>query len=177
MLAKQTFSDGRFGIVVLFSPFLSSSNSAHMSGYKYEVGGVRGGAELGGRRLLARLRWSEAGASPGTQRLLLAGGCDWAAAGRRREQIGCGLVAVRSPDSSHQHQHHHQPWSSNDCPNAILVIISKTCVGTSLLDKRSTSSGYPHHHCLLHVIRSLDKYLDLDNRHNMCIWTRFINQR
>ena len=109
MLAKQTFSDGRFGIVVLFSPFLSSSNSAHMSGYKYEVGGVRGGAELGGRRLLARLRWSEAGASPGTQRLLLAGGCDWAAAGRRREQIGCGLVAVRSPDSSHQHQHHHQP--------------------------------------------------------------------
>ena len=80
-----------------------------MSGYKYEVGGVRGGAELGGRRLLARLRWSEAGASPGTQRLLLAGGCDWAAAGRRREQIGCGLVAVRSPDSSHQHQHHQQP--------------------------------------------------------------------
>ena len=96
------------------------------------------------------------------QRLLLAGGCDWAAAGRRREQIGCGLVPVRSPDSSHQHQHH--PWSSNDCPNAILVIISKTCVGTSLLDKRSTSSGSPHHN----VIRSLDKYLDLDNRHNMC---------
>ena len=37
-----------------------------MSGYKYEVGGVRGGAELGGRRLLARLRWCEAGASPGS---------------------------------------------------------------------------------------------------------------